>query len=138
MEFITGNAIYIGLALGSGLMLLWPYLSGGGTSGVSNVTPTEAVLLMNRAKMLILDVRDEAEFTAGHIQGAKHIPLAELENRVKELEKHKSKPVLLHCQRGMRSKTAAKLLTAQAFTQLYQLEGGLDKWVAAKMPLVKA
>lgn len=137
MEFITENAIYIGLALSSGLMLLWPFLTGSSASGVPSVSPTEAVLLMNRSKTLILDVREEAEFVTGHIQGAKHIPLAELETRVKELEKHKGKPVLVHCQRGVRSSKACKLLAGLEFTQLYQLEGGLDKWAAANMPLVK-
>ena len=138
MEFFTTNALYIGLALASGLMLLWPVLTGGTAGGVPNVSPAEAVLLMNRAKTLVLDVRDKKEFAAGHIQGAKHVPLAELEGRIKELEKQKSKPVLVHCQRGMRSKNACKILAANEFTQLHQLEGGLEKWTAAKMPLVKA
>lgn len=137
MEFITENAIYIGFALASGIALVWPALSRGSAAGVPNVTPTEAVLLMNRSKTLILDVRDEAEFAAGHIQGAKHIPLAELETRIKEIEKQKSKPVLVHCQKGMRSNKASKLLAGHAFTQLYQLDGGLDKWSEANMPLVK-
>lgn len=138
MEFITENAIYVGLALASGLMLLWPVLTGGGSDHATNVTPNEAVLLMSRAKTLILDVRDEAEFTAGHIQGAKHVPLADLEGRLKEFAKQKSKPVLVHCQRGMRSKNACKILAENEFTQLHQLDGGLDKWIEAKMPLVKA
>ena len=137
MEFITENAIYVGLAVASGLMLLWPLLAGGGSDHAANITPNEAVLLMNRAKTLIIDVRDEAEFAAGHIQGAKHVPLADLESRVKEFAKQKSKPVLVHCQRGMRSKNACKILAENEFTQLHQLEGGLDKWVEAKMPLVK-
>lgn len=138
MEFITENAVYIGLAVASGLMLLWPMLTGGGSDHAVNVTPNEAVLLMNRAKTLILDVRDEAEFAAGHIQGAKHVPLAELESRVKEFAKQKGKAVLVHCQRGVRSKQACKILAENEFTQLHQLAGGLDKWVEAKMPLVKA
>ena len=85
-EFIKQNVLLIGLAIGSGVTLLWPMLNRG-ASGVANITSTEAVLLMNRAKPLILDVRDEAEFAAGHIQGAKHIPVAELANRLKEIEK---------------------------------------------------
>lgn len=137
VEFITENAIYVGLALASGIALLWPALSHRGIAGVQNVTPNEAVLLMNRAKTLILDIRDEAEYTEGHIQGAKHIPLAELETRIKEIEKHKNKPVLVNCRKGMRTNKACQLLTQHAFTQLYQLEGGLDKWKEAKMPLVK-
>ncbi len=138
MEFITENAIYIGLALASGLMLLWPVLTGGSNEHATNVTPNEAVLLMNRSKVLILDVRDEAEFSDGHIQGAKHVPLADLEGRLSEFSKQKAKPVLVHCQSGMRSKNACKILAANEFTQLHQLEGGLAKWIEAKMPLVKA
>ncbi len=138
MDFIRENAIYIGLALGSGVALLWPILFGRGASGVPSVSPSDAVLLMNRAKVLILDVRDEVEFAKGHIQGAKHIPQAELAGRIKEVEKFKSKPVLVHCQRGMRSKKACETLRQQEFTQLHDLQGGLDRWIEAKMPLVKA
>lgn len=137
VEFITANAVYIGLAFGSGLALLWPMLSGGGGAGVPSVSPTEAVFLMNRSKLLILDVRDEAEFASGHIQGAKNVPLKELTSRIKELEKFKTKSVLVHCQRGMRSKMACRVLRSQEFTQVHNLNGGLDKWVEAKMPLVK-
>lgn len=136
MEFIKQNAIYIGLAIGSGIALLWPLLNRG-ASGVANVSPTEAVVLMNRDKPLILDVRDATEFAAGHIQGAKHIPVAELLGRIKEIEKFKNKVVLVHCQKGVRAKAACAILRGQAFTQLHNLQGGLDSWTEAKMPVVK-
>jgi rhodanese-related sulfurtransferase len=136
-EFFKQNTVYIGLAVGSGVALLWPLLKRS-AGGVPNISATEAVLLMNRSKPLILDVRDEAEFAAGHIQGAKHIPAAELANRLKEIEKFKDKPVLVHCQKGMRAKSACSILRAQQFSQLQNLEGGLDSWIEAKLPLVKA
>ena len=135
-EFVKENAIFIGLALGSGLALLWPLLNRG-ASGVANVSATEAVMLMSRSKPLILDVRDATEFAAGHIQGAKNIPLAELGSRIKEIEKFKDKSVLVHCQRGMRAKSACSILRTQQFSQLNNLQGGLDTWVEAKMPLIK-
>jgi rhodanese-related sulfurtransferase len=137
LEFIQHNLIFIGLAAGSGIALLWPMLTGGGTAGVPNISATEAVLLLNRSKPLILDVRNADEFAAGHIQGAKNIPVAELESRIKELAKFKDKPVLVHCQKGMRAKTACGILRAQQFSQLHNLQGGLDAWVEAKMPLIK-
>lgn len=137
MEFIKANGLYIGLAVASGLALLWPLISRGSQTA-QNVSPTEAVLLMNRTKTLVLDVRDAKEFATGHIQGAKNIPLGELENRLKEIEKFKGKVVLVNCQKGMRSNTACKMLSEHAFTELHQLAGGLDKWIEAKMPLVKA
>jgi rhodanese-related sulfurtransferase len=136
-EFIKHNVIFIGLAAGSGVALLWPMLMGGGAAGVPNISATEAVLLLNRNKPLILDVRNADEFAAGHIQGARNIPVAELEARIKEIEKFKDKPVLVHCQKGMRAKTACGILRAQQFSQLHNLQGGLDTWVEAKMPLVK-
>lgn len=136
-EFVKENAIYVGLAIGSAIALLWPLLNRG-ASGVANVSATEAVMLMSRNKPLILDVRDATEFAAGHIQGAKNIPMAELASRVKEIEKFKDKPVLVHCQRGLRAKSACSILRAQQFSQLHNLQGGLDTWVEAKLPLIKA
>ena len=136
-EFIKQNALLIGLAVGSGLALLWPMLNRG-ASGVNNLSSTEAVFLMSRSKPLILDVRDDAEFASGHIQGAKHIPVAQLAERIKEIEKFKDKPVLVHCQKGMRATAACSILKVQNFTQLNNLQGGLNAWVEAKMPLVKS
>ena len=136
-EFVKDNAIFVGLAIGSGVALLWPLLNRG-ASGVANVSATEAVMLMSRSKPLILDVRDATEFASGHIQGAKNIPMAELAGRIKEIEKFKDKPVLVHCQRGMRAKSACSILRAQQFSQLSNLQGGLDTWVEAKLPLIKA
>ena len=135
-EFVKENAIFIGLAIGSGIALVWPLLNRG-ASGVTNVAATEAVMLMSRGKPLILDVRDATEFATGHIQGAKNIPIAELVGRIKEIEKFKDKPVLVHCQKGMRAKGACSILKAQQFSQLNNLQGGLDAWVEAKLPLIK-
>ena len=135
-EFIKHNAIFIGLAIGSGFALVWPMLNRS-AGGAVNISAPEAVLLLNRSKPLVLDVRDAAEFATGHIQGAKNIPVAELAGRMKELEKFKVKPVLVHCQKGMRAKTACGILKAQQFTQINNLAGGLDAWVEAKLPLVK-
>lgn len=138
MEFFKQNVMLIGLAIGSGAMLLWPMLNRGGSSGATNLTPNEAVLLMNRANVLILDVRDESEFASGHITAAKHIPLADLESRLKEIQKYKDKPVILNCQAGMRSAKACAVLHKLEFTQLHNLQGGLNAWTQAKLPLVKA
>ena len=135
-EFVKHNTLLIGLAIGSGVALLWPMLNRG-ASGVTNLSASEAVLMLNRGKPLILDVRDAAEFASGHIQSAKSIPMAELATRLKEIEKFKDKPILVHCQRGMRAKSAIKILKAQQFSQLNNLQGGLDAWADAKLPLVK-
>ncbi|ADQ83759.1 MULTISPECIES: rhodanese-like domain-containing protein [Methylovorus] len=133
MKFLINNAIYIGLAVGSGLMLLWPMLR----RGAKSVSPSEAVLLINRNQAIVLDVRDDAEFAAGHLQDARHIPLAKLDERLAELQKFREKPVIVHCQSGVRSSKAAATLRKHEFTQVYELDGGVNAWTQAKLPLVK-
>lgn len=135
MEFIQSNILLIGLALGSGMMLLLPMLKGG-AGGVPSLSPAEAVTLINRSHALVLDVRDDAEFASGHIADAKHIPLSSLSERLNELKKYKDKTVLVNCQRGMRSAKACDILRKAEFTQLHNLQGGLEAWTAAKLPLV--
>jgi rhodanese-related sulfurtransferase len=98
---------------------------------------TEAVMLMSRKSALVLDVREADEFVQGHLQGARNIPLSQLESRSKELEKFRDKPVLLVCQRGSRANKAAKLLKAQNFSALNVLKGGMQAWLEAKMPTGK-
>lgn len=136
MEFIKSNILLIGLALGSGLMLLMPSLKKT-AGGVPNLSPAEAVTLINRSNALVLDVRDEAEFAAGHIAGAMHVPLANLATRLAELKKYQTKPVLVNCQLGGRSVKACDILRAAQFSQLHNLQGGLSAWVEAKLPVVK-
>jgi rhodanese-related sulfurtransferase len=135
VEFIQSNILLIGLALGSGVMLLLPMLKGG-AGGVPSLSPSEAVTLINRSHAIVIDVRDDAEFASGHIADAKHIPLSSLPERLNELKKYKDKTVLVNCQRGMRSAKACDILRKAEFTQLHNLQGGLEAWTAAKLPLV--
>lgn len=136
MKFLVDNVLLIGLAIGSLVMLILPSLKRG-ASGVANVSPTDAVLLINRSNATVIDVRDDAEFAAGHINEAKHIPLAQLEERIKELHKLKDKPVIVHCKGGVRSAKASDILKKHEFTKVHNLEGGLDAWLQAKLPVVK-
>lgn len=135
MEFIRNNALLIGLAIGSGLMLLLPMFKKS-AGGVPNLSPTEAVTLINRSNALVLDVRDDTEFATGHIADALHIPVADLEARLDELKKYKTKSILVNCQRGVRGGKACEILRKAEFTQVHNLQGGLDAWVGAKLPIV--
>lgn len=136
MEFFKQNVMLIGLAIGSGLALLLPMVSRS-VAGITTLSVTEAVMLMNRKSALVLDVREADEFAQGHLQGARHVPLSQLSTRLKELEKFRDKPVLVVCERGRRANAAAKLLKAQQFTQLNILKGGMLAWTDAKMPSSK-
>lgn len=137
MEFFRQNVLLIGLAIGSGVALILPMLSRS-AAGITRLSVTEAVMLMNRKSGLVLDVREADEFKEAHLQGARHIPLPVLEARMSELQKFKDKPVMLVCARGNRANSAAKLLKAQGFSALHVLNGGMHAWQDAKMPVNKA
>lgn len=136
LQFIKSNLGLIGLALGSAGMLLWPVLRRL-LFGIGEVTPSEAVLMINREQALVLDVRDDAEFAAGHIPEARHIPLAQLTARHAELDAWKDKPVVVNCQSGMRSANACSLLRGQGFAKVFNLNGGFAAWQTAKLPASK-
>ncbi len=118
-------------ALVSGGLLLRPTLSGARSGGVS---PAEAVRLMNREKATVIDVSEPGEYAAGHIIGARNIPIGRLEV-APELPKNKALPVVLVCASGKRAATAAKALTAKGYTQAVVLAGGMAGWKAANMPV---
>ncbi len=107
------------------------------TGGYKEVGTTEATRLMNEANTLILDVRSQAEFSAGHIGRAKHIPVDQLLKRMNEVEKSKSEPVLVYCKSGQRASMACRLLKKAGFTQLFNLAGGINAWVQADLPIEK-
>jgi rhodanese-related sulfurtransferase len=77
-------------------------------------------------KPLLIDVREPAEFKAGHIPGARNIPLSQLQARIHEIPKDRK--LLLYCRSGMRSKTAAKILLRHQYKELAHLGGGISAW----------
>jgi rhodanese-related sulfurtransferase len=83
-------------------------------------------------------VRDAADYKSGHITNARHVPEGELDSRMKELEKVKSKPIIVSCARGNRSINVASRLRAKGFGEVFSLRGGLTAWQQANMPLEKS
>ena len=93
MNFILDNIFLVAIAAISGIALMLPAFRGSG----KRASPTEVTQLINRGKTTILDVRDAAEYAGGHLRDAKHIPLGELSSRIAELDKSKSKTVVVVC-----------------------------------------
>ncbi len=83
----------------------------------------------------VVDVRYPNEWEAGHIDGAVHIPLHYVFDRVEELDR--SRPVVTVCRSGSRSAEAAKDLTSEGF-EVQNLEGGMEAWVAQGQPVIAA
>jgi rhodanese-related sulfurtransferase len=105
-------------------------------SGGQAVGPTDAVRLMNQGALL-LDVRTRAEYDAGHIIDARHVPQEEVAQSAETLKRFKDKVVITCCESGMRSAAAARVLKTQGFAKVVNLRGGLQAWRAENLPLVK-
>lgn len=136
MKFFVDNVLLIGLALGSGILLIWPWLMGRGSSA-QRLSPNEAVMLINRKNAICVDVRDETAITQGHISNAKHIPLSELMSLPPTLIKLRSHPLILVCQTGVQANKALETLNKSEFQQVYLLDGGMNAWIKAKLPVIK-
>lgn len=135
IHFIQNNLLLIGLAVVSGAMLLWSFI-GNKLTGVTQVDTLEATRLINQ-DALVLDVREDKEFVAGHIPKARHIPLGALATRIAELEKFKSKPIIVNCRSGQRSARACGILKKHGFEQAVNLAGGIMAWESAHLPVEK-
>jgi rhodanese-related sulfurtransferase len=130
------NMLLFGTAVITGGMLIWPLFSRL-FSGGKEVTTLEAVQLINRRDAIVVDVREAAEYAAGHIAGARHIPETQLGARLKELEKFKSRPIIVSCRSGSRAGAASAFLRKQGFGEAFALRGGMAAWQQAGMPLEK-
>ena len=87
-----------------------------------------------RAGAEVLDVRNPGEWANGHIEGAKFIPLGELEARLSELDP--TEEYLIHCGGGYRSMIAASLMRRHHFENIVNIHGGFSKMKAAVPELV--
>ena len=133
VKFIIDNIFTVAIAVASGLALLWPAVRPKG----KRATPLQVTQMINRGKTTLVDVRSADEFAASHLRDAKNIPLADLASRIGELDKSKTKTVVVVCQTGARSDKAARQLAAAGFTDVYSLDGGINAWQADGLPVTK-
>jgi rhodanese-related sulfurtransferase len=139
LAFLQKNPLHLvlfGTAVITGGMLIWPLITRGARVG-REVTPFEAVQLINRRDALVVDVRDAAEYESGHINGSRHIPAGALGGRLSEIEKFKSRPVIVACRTGSRAGAPAEALRKGGFGEVLVLRGGIAAWQQAGMPLEK-
>jgi rhodanese-related sulfurtransferase len=135
VKFIFDNWMLIVIALSSGFFLLLPVMQNASASGIS---PTEAVQCMNREKGLVIDVSTKEEFSASHIKTSHSVPLEELEARLQSVAKNKSVPLIMVCESGTRSKRAQALAQKLGYEKVHSLQGGLQAWKEANLPVSKA
>ena len=132
-EFITRHYLLVGLA--AALMLALAVDEAlRRLRKFKELSPAHGVLLINKGAA-VLDLRSPSEFSAGHVIGARNIPLAELADRAGELEKHKAGPLLVVCKSGESAAGAAGRLAKLGFQGVHVLKGGIAAWQQEHFPL---
>lgn len=100
----------------------------------NKVSPSTLQQWLTQEKAVLVDVREPAEYQSEHIAGACNIPLSRI--HVTTLPHHEGKKLVLQCLRGSRSNQACSaLLGAVQVPEMYQLEGGLEAWKNAGLPV---
>lgn len=114
-----------------GFMLSICLLMGYGSSVQADselISPKEAATLTAEKKAVIVDVREDSEWNEGHIAGAIHIPLAQLEGHLAELQQYKNSDVITQCKSGKRSLKALEILKSAGFSKVQSMDGGIMAW----------
>jgi len=96
-----------------------------------SVATLEARLAQAGKDFTLLDVRTAEEFAAGHVPGARNIPVAELEARIAELAAARDRDLVVYCRTGRRAALALQILAANGFRRLLHLEGDMQGWSAS-------
>lgn len=127
----TNNLLLVSIAVSSGLLLLWPIIQqsrGGKVVGTSQV-----IQMMNHQNGLVVDVRPLATYQNGHIADSRNLPLADIATKGADLPKNR--PIIIACDRGQVAIGAATKLRKLGFDQVVVLQGGINAWSQAGLPL---
>jgi rhodanese-related sulfurtransferase len=98
--------------------------------GVPELSPTEFAArwpaYADARDVVLLDVREHEELAVAAVDGALHIPMREIPPRLGELDA--AKPVVVMCHSGVRSRRVAEFLQGNGFSNVFNLQGGIDAW----------
>ncbi len=100
-----------------------------------NLTVQQVNSIRNNPDVVLIDVREQWEYDAGHIPGVKLIPLGTLPNRLNEIPKDKF--VVMTCRSGNRSGQATKFLRDNGFDNVHNMQGGISQWQQEGLPVEK-
>lgn len=133
----AGRHLYLSLALG-GLTVAIVYTEIARLfRGYKALRPAELTGLINRENALVVDVSASNDFEKGHIAGSKSVQMSQFDPENKQLANAKALPVVMVCRNGQTSADAAQRLKKAGFEQVYWLDGGIQAWQQAELPLVK-
>jgi rhodanese-related sulfurtransferase len=134
LDFLFENIFLVVLIIISGVLLFFPKVLSRDNKVLGS---KEVTLLINREPAMLVDVRSEADFRAGHITNAINIPLDQIEVQINKITSNSKKNIIVYCQKGVRSAQAFRLLNKLGLPKLYTIEGGLDAWLKNNLPIIE-
>ena len=132
-EFIVNHWFLVALFL----VLSWLIFSNDfhqKMNGFSQISTAQAIQIINKNKGLFVDIREVVEFNKEHISDSINIPVSKLTENMAKL-KNPTDPIILIYGNGQRAHVVVKQLQKNNFTDIYVLNGGLNAWRDAKLPL---
>ncbi len=133
LEFSSNHAFLV-----MGLFALLAMLAAGEMrlrlSGITNIEPRAATRMLNDQNAILVDMRADKDYQAGHIVNAIHVPA---QDNLSALEKYHDRPVIVYCNSGQRSIAFSGKLHTQGFESVYNLKGGIVAWQKADLPLTR-
>lgn len=103
---------------------------------IERITAVALAELGGGQRPVIVDVRSDKEWSAGHVAGSRNVPLNHLRERLGEIPRDKT--VVVHCEGGYRSAIAASVLAQAGRTNIFDLVGGFKAWTTSKLPVETA
>jgi rhodanese-related sulfurtransferase len=125
------------LLAGTFLILLAAYVLNEIARGGKSVSPQGLSQLINKENARVIDVREAAEFRAGHITGSENIPAARIAEHLEQLKTDLARPIVVVCNLGQSAGAVTQQLKSAGLTQVYKLDGGISNWKSQSLPLVK-
>lgn len=135
-EFISflGQHLYLTVSVGITIFLLLIIEVWRARKTMTGISPQAAISLINHEHAVIIDIRDPDVYKKGHIVHAQNIKAESLVD--KKIEKLKNKPLIIVCAAGVSAQRVAADLAKRGL-KVYTLQGGMNAWREAKLPIVK-
>ena len=130
--FVSEQWILISVLMALIYLFAWTERAKGGKS----INTNELVAMMNADTAVLVDVRPQNEFQAGHIHGAINIPHTKVDGRIGELEKSRSKVLVLTDDMGQHAGGAGRKFSKEGYN-VRRLSGGMAEWQGQSLPVVQ-
>lgn len=136
IEFAVNHGMLVAGFAGVTLLLMWTEISRH-TRGYAEITPAQAVQKMNSDATTVVDISAGADFSKGHLSGAKNIVMSRINDSDPEVSKIVAGPVLVVCKNGNSAHMAAARFVKLGAKDVAVLKGGITQWLADQFPLAR-